>query len=284
MFERIDNFKLKNEYKKKILLHCPSFDRKFLIYTSQWKKVCRKDVEILINFKNYEQFKCIDDILQSTEAFPKLLQSSARKDNLKTALFAPDEWQIGLVLRQYYNDKNYGITKHQSTCSTYCCFQKVENHSPITFTSLTKKYSMTICEDLKTQVTNTQPMCLLQNIAGCQALIQQKLQPNLITFRKVEISEEIWRETNMPWLPITTSYNIQFKPDTNFSKQHNNNVSRAGHLKKGDEHFSGKIKRKANNAGLEVMNATKKKKNYNVTVNQSKEKRRKKNKKGSGFF
>lgn len=45
------------------------------------EKVCRKDVEILINFKNYEQFKYIDDILQSTEAFPKLLQSSARKIN-----------------------------------------------------------------------------------------------------------------------------------------------------------------------------------------------------------
>ena len=252
-FAAVNKFKITKKDNATILSSFPLFRKEFVIFTSQWKKLSRSDVEIIIKYK-IDNFKVVDLLLQNSESYPFLLNSTALKDGLINALFAPDEYYFGYILRAHYKDKNYGTKSEHSTC-TYSCFKNSKSHSPILFEYMFGNHSMSICED--EGILNTQSMTLQHNLVGCCALIKTNIQPQLVTFRKVDIATDLWKTISiMPWL-YTDENIVHFKDDKKTtSLQHNIQASQSGKKRKGDSGFCTKKNQKRNNAGIQTMNRT----------------------------
>lgn len=272
-FAAVNKFKITKKDKATILSSFPLFRKEFVIFTSQWKKLSRSDVEIIIKYK-IDNFKVVDQLLQNSDSYPILLNSSCAKNGLINSLFAPDEWQIPYILRDYHQDKNYGS---KSTC-TYSCFKISTSDSPILFQNMFGNHSMSICED--EGILNTQSMTLQHNLVGCCALIKKNIQPQLVTFRKVDIATDLWKTISiMPWL-YTDENIVHLKDDKKTtSLQHNVQASQSGNKRKGESGHCYKKKQKRNNAGIQAMNRT----STDCIVTTSKDVRDKKNHKANRY-
>jgi len=159
-------------------------------YHSQWMCITRKDVDILVDFKFYDDFSLIDEHLADQSVYPYLLDFKKSNLNATTtisdSIYFPDEYYFGAVLKMHY-----GIAYFNNTykTTTYSIFKTAQEHSPILFNCTNQLYHQTLIELDNDIVGPT--MKLHQVIKGCHFL-KEKSQKVLMTLRKVELDDAQW--------------------------------------------------------------------------------------------